>query len=633
MLESRVDQIEGPHEHHSHREKTHPWWKVMCLTGVDYFSTLGYQPGIAALAAGALAPVATLVLVAVTLLGALPVYRRVAAESPHGQGSISMLERLLSFWKGKLFVLVLIGFLATDFIITITLSASDAAAHITGNPLAPQGLRGQQVLVALVLVALLAAVFLKGFKEAISIAVVLVGIYLALNLIVVVTGLYHVAASPQSLASWSSALFSRGGGNPLVMFIAALVVFPRLALGLSGFETGVTVMPLVRGGSENERDLAGRVRNTRKLLLAAALIMSFFLVASSFVTVVLIPPSEFLAGGAANGRALSYLAHQYLGNAFGSLYDFSTVLILWFAGASAMAGLLNIVPRFLPRYGMAPEWTLSVRPLVLVYAAAAILIVVIFGANVDAQGGAYATGVLVVMTSAAVAVTLAARRAGQRAGTAVFATVTIVFAYTTVDNILFRPDGVKIAAAFIGAIVLTSLISRAFRSTELRAERVTLDEPARRLIAETSGGRELHIIANRRQAGDGREYRLKEAEQREDNHIPEGEPVLFLEIVVLDPSEFSEEVLGVRGVRVDGYRILRTESPAVPNAIAAVLLHLRDATGRRPHCYFGWTEGNPLTYLLRYLLLGEGDTAPMVHEILREAEKNPKRRPAIHVGG
>jgi hypothetical protein len=609
----------------------HPWWQVMCLTGVDYFSTLGYQPGIAALAAGALSPVATLILILLTLFGALPIYRQVATVSPHGEGSIAMLERLLSWWQGKLFVLCLLGFVATDFIITITLSAADATAHLIENPLVPEFFDGQNVSITLILIALLGGVFLRGFREAIGIAVFLVVIYLLLNLIIISIGLEKILLHPSVITDWRTALFANHG-NPFVLLGIAALLFPKLALGLSGFETGVAVMPLVQDGKgDTEGYPRGRIRNTYKLLTVAALIMSFFLFTSSLVTTMLIPPAEFQPGGKASGRALAYLAHEYLGNGFGSVYDLSTIFILWFAGASAMAGLLNIVPRYLPRYGMAPNWARKVRPLVLVYTAIAFAVTILFQANVDAQGGAYATGVLVLMSSAAFAVTLSARHRRSRRGTIMFGLITLVFIYTTVVNIIERPDGVKIAAFFIGTIITTSLISRVWRSTEIRAEIVELDEMARRFITEESE-HTIRLIANRKQEGDIQEYFFKEKEVREDNHIPPTDPILFLEIQISDASEFVETIQ-VEGVQIGDYRILRAASAAVPNAIAAILLCIRKQTGKLPHAYFGWVEGNPLQYLLRFLLFGEGDTAVVTREVLRRAEKNPARRPGIHVGG
>jgi hypothetical protein len=601
----------------------------MCLTGVDYFSTLGYQPGIAFLAAGLLSPVATFVLVLLTLFGALPIYNRVAAESPHGNGSIAMLEHLLPGWQAKLFVLALLGFVATDFIITITLSAADATAHIVENPFTSHFLRNR-IGVTLFLIGILGAIFLKGFKEAIGVSILLVAAYLLLNIVVIGVGFYQLAIHPNLLSDWKDGLFSTHG-SPLAIIGVALIVFPKLALGLSGFETGVVVMPLVKGGeTDTEKNPVQRIRNTRKLLRTAALIMSAMLMTSSFVTTMLIPAAEFGEGGQANGRALAYIAHAYLGDFFGTVYDLSTILILSFAGASAMAGLVNIVPRYLPRYGMAPTWAAAVRPLVLVLTSIAFAVTLIFKADVEAQGGAYATGVLVLMSSAAVAVTLSAFR--RRKHGPAFLLISLVFAYTTVLNIIERPEGIKIASFFIASIIIASFVSRVMRTTELRVERVELDETARAFIDEVSKNHEIRLVANRRQAGDLDEYRSKEKEQREDNHIPDDDAILFLEIDIGDASEFSDE-LCVNGVLVEGYRVLRGESAAVPNAIAALLLHLRDTTGKIPHAYFGWSEGNPLKYLLRYLLFGEGETAPVTREVLRQAEPDPERRPAIHVGG
>ncbi len=628
LLASSTVQTDGPYAPAQHR--TAPWWQVMCLTGVDYFSSLGYAPGIAVLAAGAVSPFATLVLVLLTVFGALPVYRRVAAASPHGEGSIAMLERLLPRWGGKLFVLALLGFAVTDFIITITLSAADAAAHLIENPSLHSVLAGGNIWVTLVLVLLLSAVFLKGFKEAIGIAVVLVTLFLGLNVVLMVTCVLQVLQQPEVWAQWHRALFTAHGSTWTIVGVS-LLVFPKLALGMSGFETGVAVMPLVKGGTDDtEARPLGRIASTHKLLVTAALVMSAFLMVSSLICTLLIPAGAFQPGGEANGRALAYLAHRELGPVFGGLYDVSTIAILWFAGASAMAGLLNIVPRYLPRYGMAPDWTRANRPLVLVFSIIAVIVTLIFQANVDAQGGAYATGVLVLMTSAAVAVASALYRKRDRM-LPLFAVIAAVFIYTTLLNMIERPEGLLISCIFITLIVLISVASRISRATELRIERVEPDATALQYLAEQAQG-ELRFITNHLEAGDLAEYRDKEQEVRAETHLPAGEPVLFLEVAVDDASEFSD-VLEVRGVQVSDYRVLRIVGSSVPNAIAAFLLWSRDHTGKVPHVYFEWIEASPVLYAARFLLFGEGDIAPLTHEILRVAEPNRKRRPVVHVGG
>lgn len=609
-------------------EKTHPWYLVLWLTGVDYFSTLGYQPGIALLAAGILSPIATLILVAVTLFGALPVYAQVASRSYAGQGSIAMLERLLSGWSAKILVLVLLGFAGTDFVITMTLSAADAAQHAIENPFLHPYLGDARMAVTCALLTLLALVFLKGFREAMGLAAAVAVPYLLLNLVVLARGLAEIVAHPGILGAWRSALTARGDWTGIAL--ASVIIFPKLALGLSGFETGVSVMPLVSGGPKNVSGIpgppTGRIRATRRLLASAALIMSALLVLSSFVTTLLVPAEAYAKGGPASGRAIAWLAHAYLGEGFGTLYDLSTIAILWFAGASAMAGLLSLVPRYLPRFGMAPHWIAFRRPLVLVLFAVCLIVTWAFEADVEAQGGAYATGLLVLILSAAVAVALALWReagpgpdgAARRRGLSVyFWIVSAVFAYTLVDNVIERPDGVIIASTFIGGILVIGALSRYRRATELRVSQVTFaDEESLALWREITR-KKVNLVPLRYWSAEDRRRKVAEIARY---YAVKG-PLALIHVRLLDNRSDFLSPLEIKVSREgESYTVEVSGAVAIANTIAYIS-ELIDPIS----LFLGLTRQNLMSQSLRYLLWGEGETGLMVYTILvRYWEETPE---------
>ena len=657
-----MSQPDADQHHHDHH---YAWWLIMCLCGVDYFSTLGYQPSIAFEGAGTLAPIATLILVLVTLLGALPVYRHVAGETPDGVGSIGMIERLFHGWWNKVVVLVLVGFAATDFVITKTLSAADAAAHLVSNSYyaaqVPAFMESEMVVTCSLLV-LLGAMFLKGFSEVVGLALVLVIAYLGLTAIVVGAGLFHLLTHPSLLHHWLTEISAGNyhlhhapisGSGPWVVLGIACIVFPKLALGMSGFETGVLQIHLMEGTKDDPTNAAARIANTRKLLVSAALIMSVFLIASSLVTGTdtLIPADELRlepVKGKAMDRALAYIAHgesphpicPLFGRVFGTVYDISTILILWFAGASAMAGLLNMVPRYLPRYGMAPEWAAAYRPLVLAFTAINLLVTWAFNADVSAQGGAYATGVLVLMTSAAIATLVDISHKplptdgtgilGRRASIAYFFVVCLVFIYTTIANMIERPDGIIIASIFIGCVLAISIFSRLWRAEEMRLKEFRFaDDAARMLWTDICLDGTFQVLVPHRPGQ--RSLAEKEAEIRRKHRIPQGVPIVFLEVHYGDTSDF--ENAPIIGVRQEGdfFVITAHDCVSVSHTIAQLAMEMTK-NGSPLDIVFGWSKGNRLKLALDFLLFGRGDVPNRVVDLLDDAIADPDKRPTVIVG-
>lgn len=662
-----------PGKHAGHHQSF--WLWVMCLTGVDYFSTLGYQPSIAYENAGLLAPLATVVLVLVTLFGALPLYAYVAGRSHTGQGSIGMLARLVSGWWGKTLILVLLGFAATDFVITKTLSGADAAVHLITNPHWPLDVKEdaektrQAIYVTSFLLVMLGASFMRGFKEVIGLAVVIVAVYMVLSGIVVGAGVAHLVEHPELFRQYvarveSGEWYLKEADRPLAgtglftIIAISLLIFPKLALGLSGFETGVAVMPLVRGKpGDDPEEPKGRIRNTRKLLITAAVIMSVFLVASSVVVACLVPPDALTKVGPdgleragvadtdlkAKDRALAYLAHgenpggkllPFFGEWFGTIYDLATVVILWFAGASAMAGLLNLVPQYLPKYGMAPDWARATRPLVLLFTAINVVVTIIFGASVEAQGAAYATGVLMLMTSAGVAsvIDIWHRREGRwyRRVCWPFLLITIVFVYTTVANVIEKPDGIKIAAFFILTIIATSLWSRILRARELRFAGFKITDPESRFLWDTIRDLEITVLVPHRPGR--RSLAAKEAQIRREHRIPRDLMIVFVEVELDDTSDFLNEPDLMVKQEEGRYVVKITGAASIAHTLAALALEMAKV-GRPPEVHFGWSDESPLSVSFGFLLFGEGNVPWMVRDLIRRSEPDETKRPVIIIAG
>ena len=477
------------------------------------------------------------------------------------------------------------------------------------------------------MVIALGSIFYIGFREAILVAILCTIPFLILTLFVIIKSAIVIINEPVLLYQWiSDPIFKVDWFG---LFIISALAFPKLALGLSGFETGVSVMPLIKNGASDSQEKfphrknnlvlpIKRIKGTKKLLLNSALIMSAYLITSSVVTSVLLKQSQVIDGGEASGRALSFLAHKYIGTIYGTIYDVSTIIILGFAGASALAGLLNIIPRYLPRFGMAPEWASFRRPLVVIITLISVLILFVFNANVNAQAGAYATGVLALILSAAIAVTLSIRKENKlkpskrlKFKVVYFSVVALVFTYTLIDNIKIRPDGLVIAFIFFIAILLASAISRWRRAFELRVESHNILGAESEKLWEEIKNKKVNLVPI--SSADKKWFKHKENKIKE--HYKCEAPLAFLSIVLRDDRSEFETPLVIKVSRMDNdannYLIEVSGAVAIPNTVAYISEQIDPIA-----IYLGLARKNAMEQAIFYVLFGEGEIGILTYKVL-----------------
>jgi hypothetical protein len=665
-----------------------PW--VLCVVGLDYLSTLGYMPSIAFDSAGRLAPLVMGVLALVTVLGALPVYWYIAGRSPNGQGVLALLERHIPGWTGKLLILVLLGFAATDFIFTRTFSTADAAEHLLHGPhpawqqalgqtadwyernkdVLPDGLSralagwsNRQLSATLLLLLagmVVGIIFRRGIRgRFVQLAAVTVLLYAALNLLVIGSGVLFLADHPERVQQWWEAVragdwdarsaHAAGPVNAAALGATCVQLFPKVILGLSGFEIIMLLMPLVKGRpNDDPAHPRGRIRNARKVLLAAALTMPLYLIAASFVTTLLIPPEAFRTSGQAANRALAYLAHggpvvglapgetvsPLFGLSFGTLYDASTVAILCLAGVSISLCLADYVPPYLHRLGMELDWVHRLGALIYLFTAIKVLVTFYYRASVDEQRGAYATSVLVVFTAAAFAAALDVwKRRSHRLWLlrlpVLFGPILALFAFGLAEVVLSEPGGAKIALWFIGFTLVTSIVTRFYRTTELRCPGFDFADERSREDFEKLKTLDFPILVPHRP---GRHtLAQKEIEIRSRHRLPGELPVVFVVAGLGDPSEFQHRPV-IRVTHEEGRVVIHvTRCASVAHVIAAIGIEM-SRVGVAPEIHFGWSNENPLTANLHFVLFGHGNVPWLVYALLRNSDLPESQRPRVVVG-
>jgi hypothetical protein len=671
-------------------QSSNPWPLVLCLVGVDYFSTLAYLPSIAAEAAGPWAPIAAGGVVLVTFLLALPVYWYVVGRATDGRGATGLLEDSTPGWRGKLIVLTMLGFAAADFVITRSLSLADAAIHLIHNPhgmrlltrwplpllsddhslwppleYALHRLAEPRVTVTLCL-SIISFTIWQVLKRGITRRILLVttaavSCYLILSAFVVLSALVYVARHAEIWQAWLKVVFvaprpvgaatiQTSNAWPWAWLQIVFWSFPQMALGLSGFEMMMNVVPRVSGGTADEFGVsAGRVRNTRRLMLTAASIMAVYLVSAVLVTTLLIPQAELLPGGTATHRALAYLSHgsplaggaagsginSLFGDNFGDLYDLSSAFILCLAGVSVTVGLQNLLPHYLNRLGMDVTWAGKSAVIMHLLNVIILLITVVYRASVSLQQWAYATSVLVLLAGAALAMSKDLRRNVEpgairnllivlSAGAGGF------FLAMTGLTMLINQSGLTIALCFVVAILISSFVSRWIRCTELRFEGFQfVDEASRQRWTQLCQS-ETRILVPHRPGLISLAERCDSL--RQEYRLDRATPIIFIEVMLGDPSNFYHKPL-MKIEREGELEVIRlSHCASVSHVLAAVCLELCSGNQRPPEIIFGWSQERPFAANLNFLFLGEGNIPWMVKELVRNAMPDPAHQPRIRIG-